>query len=45
MGHFELNVLSFGLTNAPATFCSVMNWILGGVPFATVYRVDILVFL
>ena len=44
MGHFEFKVLSFGLTNAPATFQSVMNGIFGGLPFATVYLDDILVF-
>ena len=45
MGHFELKVLSFGLTNAPATLCSLMNGIFGGLAFATVYRDDIIVFL
>jgi hypothetical protein len=27
IGHFEFNVLPFGLTNAPATFQSLMNGI------------------
>lgn len=44
MGHFEFRVLSFGLTNAPATFQSVMNGIFGHVPFTLVYLDDILVF-
>ena len=44
MGHFEFRVLSFGLTNAPATFQTVMNGIFGGLPYATVYLDDILVF-
>ena len=43
-GHFEFLVLSFGLTNAPATFQTVMNGIFGSVPFALVYLDDILVF-
>ena len=46
-GHFEFNVLPFGLTNAPATFQSLMNGIilehdLGD--FVVVYLDDILVF-
>jgi hypothetical protein len=44
LGHFEFRVLSFGLTNAPATFQSVMNGIFGHLPFCLVYLDDILVF-
>jgi Reverse transcriptase (RNA-dependent DNA polymerase) len=45
-GHFEWNVLPFGLTNAPATFQSTMNTILAEVfgKFALVYLDDILIF-
>jgi transposase InsO family protein len=46
LGHFQWKVLSFGLTNAPATFQSVMNHVfrpyLG--KFVLVYMDDILVF-
>jgi Reverse transcriptase (RNA-dependent DNA polymerase) len=46
LGHFEWNVLPFGLTNAPATFQSTMNTILADVlgKFALVYLDDILIF-
>ena len=44
VGHFEFCVLSFGLTNAPATFQTVMNGIFGSTPFCLVYLDDILVF-
>ena len=46
LGHFQYKVLSFGLTNAPATFQSVMNEILGEYldKFFLVYLDDILVF-
>ena len=42
--HFEFCVLSFGLTNAPTTFQTVMNGIFGSTPFFLVYLDDILVF-
>jgi Reverse transcriptase (RNA-dependent DNA polymerase)/RNase H-like domain found in reverse transcriptase/Integrase zinc binding domain/Chromo (CHRromatin Organisation MOdifier) domain/Retroviral aspartyl protease len=46
LGHFEWNVLPFGLTNAPATFQSTMNTILAAIlgKFALVYLDDILIF-
>ena len=44
MGHYEFRVLSFGLTNAPATFQSVMNKIFGHLDFCLVYLDDILIF-
>ena len=44
IGHFEFRVLSFGLTNAPATFQTVMNGIFGGLRYCLVYLDDILIF-
>jgi len=47
LGHFQFNVLCFGLTNAPATFQDVMNNVLRGLiqkGFVLVYMDDILVF-
>jgi hypothetical protein len=45
-GHFEYNVLCFGLTNAPATFQSVMQRVFGKYmgQFVLVYMDDVLVF-
>ena len=45
-GHFEFLVLSFGLTNAPATFMTMMNDIFREYldDFIIVYLDDILVF-
>ena len=45
-GHFEFNVLPFGLTNAPATFQRLMDCVLAGlVPSeCLIYLDDIIVF-
>lgn len=44
-GHYEFKVLSFGLTNAPATFQAVMNKLFGHLhTFCVVYLDDILIF-
>ena len=44
-GHYEFRVLSFGLTNAPATFQAVMNKMFGHLhTFCVVYLDDILIF-
>ena len=44
-GHYEFKVLSFGLTNAPATFQAVMNRMFGHLhEFCVVYLDDILIF-
>jgi hypothetical protein len=46
LGHFQWRVLAFGLTNAPATFQTVMNKIFHGCmgKFVLVYLDDIMVF-
>jgi hypothetical protein len=43
-GHYQFRVLSFGLTNAPATFQCAMNAVFGKIPYALVYLDDILIF-
>ena len=44
-GHYEFRVLSFGLTNAPATFQAVMNKMFGHLhTFCVVYLDEILIF-
>jgi transposase InsO family protein len=44
-GHFEFNVLPFGLTNAPATFQTLMNTIFADFnEFVIVYLDDVLIF-
>ena len=43
-GHYEFVVLPFGLTNAPATFQTLMNSLLGHLPYVVVYLDDILIF-
>ena len=44
LGHFEWLVLPFGMVNAPASFQSLMQSLLGKLPFVVVYLDDILVF-
>ena len=44
LGHFEWLVLPFGMVNAPASFQSLMQSLLGQLPFVVVYLDDILVF-
>jgi hypothetical protein len=45
IGHYQYKVLCFGLTNAPATFQSVMNDMFkGSEEFCCVYMDDILIF-
>ena len=44
VGHYEFLVLPFGLSNAPATFQSVMNRIFEHLDFIIVYLDDILIF-
>ena len=45
-GHFEFNVMSFGLTNAPATFQRLMECVLAGLMYKQhlIYLNDIIVF-
>ena len=45
-GHFEFNVISFGLTNAPATFQHLMECVLAGLTKeqCLIYIDDIVVF-
>ena len=44
VGHYEFLVLPFGLSNAPATFQSVMNRIFQDLDFVIVYLDNILIF-
>ena len=43
MGLFQFTRMPFGLTGAPSTFQRMMNKILRGLPFVTVYIDDVLV--
>ena len=46
MGYFEYKVIPFGLTNIPATFQTIINYILRSFDkFVVVYLDDILIFL
>ena len=44
VGHYDFLVLPFGLSNAPATFQSIMNRIFADLDFVIVYLDDILIF-
>ena len=44
LGHFEFIRMPFGLRNAPAEFCKIMQDVLGDLPFVRVYLDDITVF-
>ena len=43
-GHYEFIVLPFGLTNASATFQTLINSLLGHLPYVVAYIDDILIF-
>jgi len=45
-GHFEFNVMLFGLTNAPATFQRLMECVLAGLTYeqCLIYLDDVIVF-
>lgn len=45
-GHYEFNVILFGLTNAPATFQQLMECVLSGLTYNhyLIYLDDIIVF-
>lgn len=43
-GHYQFKVMSFGLSNAPATFQAVMNKLFHGLKGVLVYMDDILIF-
>lgn len=40
-GHFEFNMMPFGLKNAPAEFSRIMQRLLGDLPFVQIYIDDI----
>lgn len=43
-GTYKFEVMPFGLMNAPSTFQRIMNGVLRGLPFATVYVDDVVIF-
>ena len=44
MGLYQFCCMPFGLTSAPASFQRLMDSVLRGLPFATTYTDDVLVF-
>ena len=43
-GHFESKVMNFGMTNAPATFVTMMNQVLKDLPNVMCYLDNIIIY-